>query len=208
MNLPRLGLFVLATLAAAPTWAATPQPAASAQPAPAAGSTLGGPVVPGVCYLSRDAVLANSKVGLYATERLKQITTAAQAEVMADRKPVDAEIATLRGQAGKIPEDQFRARDKALGEKLVAIKGKADLRTREIEQTRVKALEAISAQAQPVIVSVYTQHGCGVLLDRNMVLGGNLTNDLTAQVVAGLDARLTSLPVEKVSLPPAPTRSN
>ncbi|EGD58149.1 outer membrane chaperone Skp (OmpH) [Novosphingobium nitrogenifigens DSM 19370] len=202
MNFSRLSLVVLATLVSGPAFAAAPEQPMLSAPSPA-GTTLGGPAIPGVCYLSRDAVLTNSKVGLYATERLKQITAAAQAEVTADRKPVDAEIATLRGQVGKISENQLRARDKTLGEKLAAIKGKADLRTREIEQTRTKAIEGIFGEVQPVIVSVYTQHGCGILLDRKMVLGGNLTNDLTAQVVAGLDARLTTLPVEKVILPEA-----
>jgi len=51
-----------------------------------------------------------------------------------------------------------------------------------------------------VIAAVYTQKGCGLLLDRNTVLGGNMGNDLTAAVVAGLDARLTSITIQREDL--------
>jgi len=153
--------------------------------------------------LSREAVLANSKVAVYATDRIKQLTAEAQAELDAERKPVDGEIAALRAQAAKMTADQIRAQENALSAKLAPIQAKANLRRREIEKTRADTLAAISAQAQPLIAAVYTQKGCGLLLDRNTLLGGNFGNDLTAAVVAALDAKLTSIPIQRATLPPA-----
>ncbi|OYW16585.1 MAG: outer membrane chaperone Skp [Novosphingobium sp. 12-64-8] len=163
---------------------------------------LGGPVIPGVCFLSREAVLANSKVAVYASSRIKQITADAQAEIDRERKPLEDQLTALRAQASKLPADQLRAQEKALGEKFAPIQAKAELRKREIEKTRANALETISEQAQPQIAAVYTQKSCGVLFDRNMALGGNFTNDLTPAVVAALDGRLTSIPIERVTLAP------
>ncbi len=163
---------------------------------------LGGPAIPGVCMLSREAVLANSKVAVYATDRIKQLTAEAQAELDAERKPVDGEIAALRAQASKMTADQIRTQENALGAKLAPIQAKANLRRREIEKTRADTLATISAQAQPLIAAVYTQKGCGLLLDRNTLLGGNFANDLTAAVVAALDAKLTSIPIQRATLPP------
>ena len=84
-----------------------------------------------------------------------------------------------------------------------AVQAKAQLRSREIEATREKVLARIADQAQPVIQQVYKTKGCGLLLDRNSVLGGNLANDLTADVVKGLDAKTTSLSFDRETLPAA-----
>ncbi|MFM9937849.1 MAG: OmpH family outer membrane protein [Novosphingobium sp.] len=182
--------------------------AAAQQSAGSGGGALGGPLVPGVCLLSREAILANSKVSLYASERIKQLTADAQAEVDAERKPIDAQIATLRGQVAKMTPEQIRAQEKALGERLAPIQAKADLRRREIEKTRTDALATISAQTQPLIAAAYAQKSCGLLIDRGTVLGGNYGNDITAAVVTALDAKLTSFLIQRATLPtsPAPAR--
>lgn len=197
----RLGLAasLLAMIALAPGVAAAQQ---AGQPAGAGG--LGGPLVPGVCLLSREAIVANSKVSLYASERIKQLTAEAQAEVDAERKPIDAQIAALRAQVAKMTPDQIRAQEKVLGERLAPVQAKAELRRREIEKTRTDALATISAQIQPLIAAAYAQKNCGLVFDRNTVLGGNYGNDLTAAVVAALDARLTSIPIQRVTLSPSP----
>lgn len=188
--------------------AAAPLAAQAPAPAPAA-PTLGGPLIAGVCLLSREAVLANAKVGVYASQRIRQLTEEAQAEVNADRKPIEADLAALRAQAAKLTPEQRAAQEKALAARFAPIQTKAEQRTREIEKTRAKAIDAIGQQLQPVIAAVYTQKGCGLLLDRNTVLGGNMGNDLTAAVVAGLDARLTSITIQREDLSgaaPAPAK--
>lgn len=187
-------------LAARAETPSAPVPAAPVPSAPAASVSFGGPVIPGVCMISREAVLANSKVGAYLAERLKQMQADAQAEIDLERKPLESQIAAFRAQAPKLPVDQARAKEKALADREHALQVKAELRTREIGHARQKAIEAISAQTRPVIAATYTQHGCGVLFDRNSVLGGNMTNDLTEQVIAGLDARLTQIPVQREPL--------
>lgn len=169
---------------------------APASPAP----SLGGPLIPGLCLLSREAVLANTKVGVYASARIRQLTEEAQAEVNADRKPIETDLAALRAQSAKLTADQRAAQEKALAARFAPVQTKAEQRTREIERTRTKALDTIGQQVQPVIAAVYTQKGCGLLIDRNTVLGGNMGNDLTAAVVTGVDSRLTSLPIQREDL--------
>ncbi|HEY4369625.1 MAG TPA: OmpH family outer membrane protein [Steroidobacteraceae bacterium] len=185
-----------AAMAAAP---ATP-PASS----PASPEGLGGPAIPGACLLSRDAVFINAKVGQAASARLKQLTEAAQAEVNDERKPIDTELASLRA-ATKLSADERHTREQALSKQLEALQVKATQRSREIEATRIKALERIGVAAQPVIAEVYKKQHCGLLIDRNVVLGGNLSNDLTAQVVHGLDAVITTITFDRESLPAAPS---
>jgi Skp family chaperone for outer membrane proteins len=174
--------------------------AAVAQPAPQS-EPLGGPQVAGVCLLSQQAVLANAKVGVAATARLKQIAEATDAELVAQRQPLEAEAKTLQAQQASLKPADFEARRQSLGTRAQALEQTAEERRRELDATREKAVTRIAAEAQPVIAQVYKAHGCGLLVDRNSVLGGNMSGDLTAAVVLGLDAKITTITFEREILP-------
>jgi len=189
---------VIAVIAAQPAVAQSPQgQAPQAQP-------LGGTLVQGVCLLSREAVFANAAVGKAATARLQQLAQVAQAEVDGDRKPLEADIKTFQAEGAKLDATQRQLREQALTARLQPIQSKADLRGREIEATRVKAFQRIADEAQPVIATVYKQKGCGLLLDRTVALGGNFGNDLTADVVKSLDARISTIAFDREILPAGP----
>jgi Skp family chaperone for outer membrane proteins len=165
----------------------------SAQAQADAGQSLTGPPVAGVCMVSREAIFANAKVGKAASARLKQLSDQAQAQLEAERKPVDADAQAFRSQAASLSPDQRQTREQALSQRVQTVQAHVTLLTKQIEATRLKALARIAQEAQPVINSVYQSKGCGLLLDRNVVLGGNMSNDLTAAVVQGLDAKVTTI---------------
>jgi Skp family chaperone for outer membrane proteins len=172
---------------------------------PPAASVLGGNAIPGVCLLSREAIFANAKVGVAATARLQQLAKAAQDEIAAEQKPIDADVRAFQAEAGKLTPAQRQSREQALAPRVQAIQAKAQQRSREIEATRQKAMGQIAEDAQPVLAQVYKAKGCGLLVDRNSVLGGNMANDLTAEVVKGLDARITTISFNRETLPAAQT---
>jgi Skp family chaperone for outer membrane proteins len=180
-----------------------------AQSAPASQQGLGGPAVPGVCLLSREAIFANAKAGKAATARLQQLAEQAQAEVDTLRKPVETEVQALQAEAAKLSPEQRRTREQALAPRLKAVQDKTQHSIREIDATRAKAMARIAAALQPVIAKVYTAKNCGLLIDRNTVLGGNLNNDLTAAAVAALDGTMDTISFDREVLPaqnPAPAR--
>lgn len=170
-----------------------------AQEAPAAPS-LGGPVIPGVCLLSREAVFANAAAGRAATARLQELAAAAQVEIETERQPLEAELRALEAQPDNAAR---RQRAEALAGQWQALQQKAAHASQEVEATRVKAMQHIANEAQPAIAQVYAAKSCGLLLDRNSALGGNFANDLTADVVRALDARLSTIAFERERLPQA-----
>ena len=175
-------------------------PALAQQAAPATGVPLGGPAIAGVCLISQPAVFANSKAGQAALARLKQLSDQAQAEIDAERAPIEAEAKAIDAQTKLKPADKA-AKTQALSVRLAALQQKANLRSREIEATRLKALSRIGTEETPIIEQVYKAHGCGLLFDRASVLGGNMSGDLTADVVKGLDGRITTITFERETLP-------
>lgn len=171
-----------------------------------AAPSLGGPAVTGVCLISREAIFANAKAGVSATQQLQRLSTQAQEQFGAEQTQLNTELQSLGLLGAPVQESQLNERQRAGLQKHQALQQKAAERGRQIEQARVKALQRISEEAQPIIARVYTQHKCGLLLDRNVVLGGNMSGDLTAEVVQALDAKISSVPVALEPAPATPAR--
>lgn len=168
---------------------------------------LGGPEIPGVCLLSRQAIFANAEVGKSASAQIAKLTEQAQAEVTAERKPLEDEARKLEGQRASLAADKYTEQQQALAHRWAELQKKADHRTREIEATRQKAIERISNEAQPVLAAVYKQRKCGLLFDRGVALGGNMNGDLTAAVVQALDGKIKTIPIQREILPMTPVAS-
>ena len=183
-------IFAALTLAAV-AGAALPVAAQQAQP-------LGGPVIPGVCLLSREAVFANAAAGKAASARLQELAAMAQTEIETERQPLETQLRALEGQPDNAAR---RQRAEALAGQWQALQQKAAHANQEVEATRLKAMERIANEAQPAIAQVYAAKACGLLLDRNSALGGNFANDLTAEVVQLLDSRLSTITFERERLP-------
>ena len=146
-------------------------------------------------------MFANATVAIAATARLKTLSDQAQAEIDAERKPLEAENAAVNAADSKLSAADKQARLASLGARAQALQARANQRSREIEATRVKATQRISQELQPVVAQVYRAHKCGLLFDRNAVLGGNMGGDLTAEVIRGLDARISTLTFDREILP-------
>ncbi len=197
------GLF--AALCATPVLAQSTAPAPS-PPAPGPNvSPLGGPQIPGLCLLSQQAVFANAKIGLAAAARLTQLTEQTQAEINVERQSVETEAKSLEAQRSSLTPVQAQKKQQALAGRVKALQDKAALRSREIELTRQKALNRIGDELRPVLAQVYAARGCGLLIDRGSVLGGNMAGDLTAAAVQGLDARITTITFDREIVAPTPS---
>lgn len=168
-----------------------------------AASAAGAPAVPGLCVLSQTTVYADTKVGESATARYRQLTAAAQAELAPEQKAVQDEAKQLESQKGSLTSIQFQQRQQALAQRVQALQFKANLRSRELEATRLKAVKQIAAWANPVIAAAYQSHHCGALISRDTLLAGNPGMDLTKNVVDGLNEKVTTISFNQEHLNPA-----
>ncbi|MEW9571488.1 OmpH family outer membrane protein [Rhodanobacter sp. Si-c] len=200
MNMHRS--LLVAALAATAGLSLAPVTPAQAATTPVASTALGGNPVPGVCMLSREEVFGASKVGQAASERLKQLATQQQSLLESQRKPLDAEIQAFQQKSSTLTEAQRQQQGQALQQRMQAFQGQVNQLDQRIQLTRGKVMQDIGQQAQPLVESAYNSHRCGLLLNRDAVLGGNITNDLTGEVIRGLDAKITTL---NFNLEPAPS---
>ena len=158
-----------------------------------AADELEGKPVSGVCFISREAVFAQSKVGQAASQRLNQLAEQAKSQLATQRAPIDADLKTFQEKAATLTEQQRNSQGAALKERIDAFQAQAGQLSQRVQLTRAKAMENIGTQTQPIVNSLYKSHQCGLLLNRDAVLAGNMTNDLTAGVVQGLDGKVTTM---------------
>lgn len=166
-----------------------------------AADDLGGNAVTGVCLLSREAIFANAKVGQAASERLGQLAEQARSELASQRKPLEADIRSFQQKQQSLSEAQRTKEGSALQQRMQTFQTQAGELNQRIQLTRAKVMQRIGLDAQPIVDSSYKSHHCGLLLNRDSVLGGNMTNDLTADVVHGLDKKITTMTFNLEPLP-------
>lgn len=166
-----------------------------------AADELGGSPVAGVCLVSREAVFAQAKVGKAASQRLEQLAGEARSQMTAKRKPLDADIESFQKKAASLSEAQRQQQGAALQKRMQVFQAEARELGERIQLTRAKAFQRIGEDAQPILAESYKSHKCGLLLNRDSVLGGNMANDLTADVVHGLDRKITTISFNLEPLP-------
>jgi Skp family chaperone for outer membrane proteins len=167
-------------------------PASAAAPS----SPLTGPLVPGVCLLSQQGLIGRSQVGAAANARLRSLAEQVEAGLDADKAGLERRANALNAERATLTPAQFQAKAQALNQRGQAIQAEAAERTRQLEATRQKAYGLILQEAQPYIAQAFTAHGCGLLVSREAVLGGNMANDLTPEVLVALDAGATPVAFE------------
>jgi Skp family chaperone for outer membrane proteins len=193
-NILAAGVSIALAASASAAFAQAPTPAAAAPQVPT------GPAIAGVCIFSRDAAIANSAVGKYVEERLKQIQTQAQAEVQGEAVALQTDEKAYAAQRGSLASDVQQQREGALRQREELLQRKADLRGRELQATEQKALSRVVVEMNPLLVQIYGQRNCGLLLDQNATFGANPQMNVTAEVVHLLDAKITQFAFEREHL--------
>jgi len=192
------GVSIALAASASAAFAQAARPAAA--PAVAAPQVPTGPAISGVCIFSRDAAIANSAVGKYVEERLKQIQSQAQAEVQGEMTALQTDEKAYVAQRGTLASDVQQQREAGFRQREELLQRKADLRGRELQATEQKALSRVVVEMNPLLVQIYGQRNCGLLLDQNATFGANPSMNVTAEVVRLLDAKITQFAFEREHL--------
>ena len=191
MKLFAIGAFALASFVAiaAPT-------AASAQ---TAGPQNPGPAIPGVCVYFNQRLLAQSTVGQAVQARLEQLATEVQGELSPYGTAIQTEITAL--QQGGQAADPDGSRRAALQQRVQEAQGLEQTRQDELRYTLGEQRRLISAAVEPILVAVYQERGCGILLDRESVFIMNPAMDVTDTVIERLNAALPTLSFNRLPVP-------
>ena len=224
-----LGVSTLALAQAKPPQTrapAVPSSGAKAPARPAGGATNAAapaapapPVItaniPGVCALSLQAIVLNSKAGKYMQTRLGQLQSQVNAELTAEATPLQAEIKAFDTKRAAATPQQLQT-DTALAQQGASLQQRAevfqqkrDLRDRELQATEQKAQQRVIAEASALVGDQIKAKNCAIVLDAQAVMAANASMDLSGGLVAALDGKFTQWDFDREHLdaqPVAPQR--
>lgn len=187
MKLFALGAFALASLAAG---SAAAQSQAPANP---------GPVIPGVCVFHNDRLLATSTAGQSVQTGMQRLVTEVQGELQPYAAAIQTEAQQL--QQGGAAADPQGTRRQALQQRAQEAQQLEQTRQQELQYTQQLQIRAIAQAADPILVAVYQERGCGLLLDRSSVYIFNTAMDITDVVIQRLNTALPSLSFNRTPVP-------
>lgn len=187
MKILAIGAFALASLVASTAVAQTQGPQNP------------GPAIPGVCVYFNQRLLATSTAGQAVQVRMEQLATEVQGELAPYATSIQTEITSL--QQGGQAADPDGARRTALQARITEAQTLEQTRQDELRYTLSEQRRLISAQVEPILVAVYQERGCGILIDRESVFILNPAMDVTDLVIQRLNTALPTLSFNRLPIP-------
>jgi len=160
-----------------------------------------GPAIPGVCVYHHDRLLAQSTAGQSVQAGMQRIKQEVDAELAPFEQFAQSEIQALQQGRGTIPQDQFTQREQALNARVQEARQLAQTRDNELRYTQAMQLQQITQAADPIVLALYTERGCGILISRESVLRVNPSMDITEAAIQRVNAALPSLSFNRMPVP-------
>ena len=160
-----------------------------------------GPAIPGVCVYHHDRLLAQSTAGQSVQAGMQRLQQEVQAELAPFEQFVQTEGQALQQGRGTIPQDQFATREQALAARYQEGRNLAQTREGELRYTQAMQLQSIAQAADPIILALYTERGCGILISRDGVMRVNPTMDLTEEAIQRVNTALPTLSFSRMPVP-------
>jgi len=163
-------------------------------PAAASAQALAAPVV-AIVDIQRAQTQCNAcKTALTQLESQLAGLRALQASL---ETPLRTEAAALQtaGQAlaGRAPDAALQARARAFETKQADAQRQLAAREATFQRNRAHVLQQINTRLEPAVASVFTRRGASVMLDASQVIRSAPGLDVTADVLAALNASLTTI---------------
>ncbi len=160
-----------------------------------------GPAIPGVCVYHHDRLLAQSTAGQAVQAGMQRLQQEVQTELAPYEQYIQTESQALQQGRASIPQDQFASREQALATRYQDARNLAQTREGELRYTQAMQLQAIAQAADPIILALYNQRGCGILLARDGVMRVNPSMDLTEAAIQQVNTALPSLSFTRMAVP-------
>ncbi|HEX2559246.1 OmpH family outer membrane protein [Phenylobacterium sp.] len=161
------------------------QPAQQQQQAP---QITHGAALSGVCTIDPQA-------SVLATNAVQAVERKINSEFAAEGQKLQQELAPYQNNPQSTPE--------ALRKRVQDLQTKMSARRNNLQPAERQAQEQIANQISPTIAEVYQQRRCSVLIDRNVLVIGNPSMDITQAVVDRLNQKVPA-PALAAAAPAAP----
>jgi len=160
-----------------------------------------------IIVINEERILRESLVGQHIGERLIAISQEVESELLALRAPIDAEAERLNAETEPLTQEAVQQRPDLM-QRIQAV----SLQAQQFEATRQRfsnemgateqaAMRPVLEALQAVLQEVVTARNADIVMDRGSLVYSGPAVDASADVIALLNERLPSVPVNRVRLP-------
>ena len=160
-----------------------------------------GAAIPGICVYFNQQALAQSTAGQAVQARMEQLAQEVQGEIAPYATSLQTEFQALQTQGASLPADQLNQRRQALQQRATEAQTLEQTRDAELRYTLAEQRRKISEAIEPILLGVYAQNNCAILIDRESVFTMNPAMDITPSVIQGLNAALPTLSFNRLPVP-------
>lgn len=160
-----------------------------------------------ILVINEEQILRESAVGQHIATRLQAISEEMDGELRALRAPIDAEAERLNAETEGFTQEGIQQRPDLL-QRIQTVSQQAQefeaMRQRysnELVATERAAMRPVLEALQAVLQEVVTARGADIIIDRGSLVYAGESVDASASVIESLNARLPTVPVNRVRLP-------
>lgn len=180
---------VALTLLAASTFVCC---AANAQPAEPA-TPPKDPEAAVILFIDRGAVLKRSIVGMDLSRQAEALSKEIESDLKAEREQIEADVDAYNAKLEPMTPAAHLAQLQSLQDRGQILNKKIKDRQAAIDTAVADGRVEIEKSLAPILEQILSERRANLLLDRNLVVLGATTLDITKETIARLNGRLTSV---------------
>lgn len=160
-----------------------------------------------ILVVDQSRVIRESSVGKHIATQLKSIGTSMESELKAKASPIESERDRLVNELKNMdqnalksrPDLQKRAQD--LVQKGQKTQVEAQYLQRELQITEGKAMKKVNERMAKILEKIVAERGADIIVDRQLVIYGGKTSDITDTVLSRLNSEMRTVSVIRERLP-------
>lgn len=157
--------------------------------------------------INEQRVLRESVVGQHIRTRLEAIGAEVRAELTAIGQPIQQQTEQLTAETASMTQQAIQQRPdlmqriEVLNQQAQQFELERRRREQELAQTERQAMQPVYEALNPILEEVVESRNIDILIDRANLVFASPAVDISESVIALLNARLPTVPVNRVRLP-------
>ena len=161
---------------------------------------------PLIAILDRGAILQFSKVGQDITRQMQVFTNQARDRIQGQRRSLENDVRQFQQQEATMAPDARQKRAEALQQREQNLQNAAAREENALKGAMAAAHGEVAKQMEPIMQQIVAQRAVNMVLDKSAVpVATGPQFDITPDVIAALDAKMTSYPVSLTPAAPGAT---
>ena len=160
-----------------------------------------------ILVINEDQILRESAVGQHIASRLQAISTELDNELRVLRAPIDEEAERLNAETEALTQEAVQQRPdliqriQTVSQQAQQFEARRQQYSNELVATERAAMRPVLEALQAVLQEVVEARNADIVIDRGALVYASPSVDASADVIERLNARLPTVPVNRVRLP-------